>query len=938
MHNPDGALQMTRNRIPLSPRRLLGAASFLALSLVLPASAEEEPRAFNIPAQPLSEAVMEFARQSKLNVVAPAHLTRGKTSRAISGEMDPRDALRLLMSDAPIDVRSGNDGAIILVQAVTDVPKPQTSPTADPATLPATPRDPAGTAGSQPTRSATLQWTNNREDEERTLGRVTVTGTSLRGFAPESSPLQVYSREDILASGVTTTDQFIRTLPQNFGGGSSEFAPNGIPGDDNVRFNNSFGTGANLRGLGSGATLTLLNGRRLAPTSRIGDFVDLSMIPFSALERVDVLSDGASAIYGGDAVAGVVNFVLRDDFDGAETSLRYGSVTKGRMEEIRFSQAFGRSWDSGNVLGTYEYFDRDALRLSDRPSIPLAPSMTGLSEFHNLFPSQTRHSALLSAHQRFGPSLEAALTGLYSERSTDNLTVSNAGSIEGAEAKSHIYSIAAGATYEVTPAWELSLDAVFSRTTSEDDGQRLAPNPTPWGGRRTVSELKSVDLVASGELFALAGGPVRAAIGGHLRQESLTATLRLPNAEPSDENSDERDIAALYAELFVPIVGAHSGAPGIRRLELNVSARLDEYSDFGSTVNPKVGVLWSPMEGINIRSSYSESFSPPALGRTGDLRRSAQVLPFATLLELVGRELPDPSLADVDYMQTSGTAGDLGPETSETWTLGIDHQGDAGDHRWTIRATYYDIAFSGRLGSTPRPGNVSLLLAPFIALENPDAFPEGTVIFNPDQVYIDQIASAFTRPPSFLYGATGLGNIGVVNNVSVVRNLASTETRGVDLDLGYERTMSFGEISAGLNANYIMDFRQQAASSTPSVQTLNTYLHPVDLQVRGRMGIKRDGLSGTLFINHTDSYRTDGTESAAKIAGWTTVDVTAAYSVGSAEAGWLNNTRFSVSVRNLLDEPPPRAPVNEGFRLAGYDPTNASPLMRFVAFEVSKAF
>ena len=128
---------------------------------------------------------------------------------------------------------------------------------------------------------------------------ILVTGTSLRGLAPETSPLQVYDHDDILGSGVTTIDQFIRALPQNFGGGSSEFTSVGLPNDANSRANNTYGASANLRGLGSRGTLVLLNGSRLAPTSEIGDFVDLSLIPVSALDRVEVLTDGASSIYGG---------------------------------------------------------------------------------------------------------------------------------------------------------------------------------------------------------------------------------------------------------------------------------------------------------------------------------------------------------------------------------------------------------------------------------------------------------------------------------------------------------------------------------------------------------------------------------------------------------------------------------------------------------------
>ena len=128
----------------------------------------------------------------------------------------------------------------------------------------------------------------------------------------------------MLGSGATSLDQFIRVLPQNFGGGSTEFTTIGLPYDSNSRQNNTSGASANLRGLGSRGTLALINGNRMAPTSEIGDFVGLSLIPMAAIERVEVQTDGASSIYGGDAVAGVINFILRDDFEGAETTASYG--------------------------------------------------------------------------------------------------------------------------------------------------------------------------------------------------------------------------------------------------------------------------------------------------------------------------------------------------------------------------------------------------------------------------------------------------------------------------------------------------------------------------------------------------------------------------------------------------------------------------------------
>jgi outer membrane receptor protein involved in Fe transport len=174
--------------------------------------------------------------------------------------------------------------------------------------------------------------------------------------------------EAIQETGRTTLQDVLQTLPQNFPGSQNEASQ---LGSINANRNVSFGSTVDLRGLGADATLTLLNGRRLAPAG-FGNFVDISAIPLSAVARVDVLADGASATYGADAVAGVVNIILRDDFEGAETSVRYAAATPGEPTEIGFSQVFGAAWDTGSAMIGYEYRERSALASETRSSPPSA--------------------------------------------------------------------------------------------------------------------------------------------------------------------------------------------------------------------------------------------------------------------------------------------------------------------------------------------------------------------------------------------------------------------------------------------------------------------------------------------------------------------------------------------------------------------------------------
>ncbi|KJS34612.1 MAG: hypothetical protein VR74_19645, partial [Hyphomonas sp. BRH_c22] len=291
-------------------RLFSAAASTIILSAGMGGVHAETPApggevAFNIDAPMLGDALRAFGAQSGTPILFSESLVAGRAAPGLNGTFAPADALDRLLQGSGLEAVKGQ-GQAVIIRKRTDAPEPVVPPA----------RPPREEAPAE-----TLPDSSRAKADPGTLriDTVTVTGTSLRGIAPESSPLQIYSREDILGSGVTTTEQFIRTLPQNFGGGSTEFTSQGLPTDGNSQRNSTYGSGANLRGLGSGATLTLLNGNRVAPTSTIGDFVDLSMIPVSALERIDVLSDGASSIYGGDAVAGVINLVLRDDFDGAET-------------------------------------------------------------------------------------------------------------------------------------------------------------------------------------------------------------------------------------------------------------------------------------------------------------------------------------------------------------------------------------------------------------------------------------------------------------------------------------------------------------------------------------------------------------------------------------------------------------------------------------------
>lgn len=946
---------MLRERCAPSWLRLSGAGDFascmagavlVAMLLLLSASnaaAQSTTVEFNIPAQPISSALRAYAHQARVELLIMTEGLNTIQANEVVGRLDPRTALQMLLAgtglqaeyrpDATVAVGRGSETEGPLSSVGGDAREGQANWFAragqevDEAVMMAQ----SVLDEDQTIRSA--ETDSGKDQYKRPLEEIIVTGTNIRGIAPESSPVRVFNRGDIQISGAATSQDFIQTLPQNFGGGSNiSVLEGGLPNDDSTRFNDPFQGGAggasvNLHGLGSGATLVLLNGHRMAPSSGIGDFVDISMIPASALERVEVLTDGASSIYGGDAVAGVVNFILRDDFDGAEASLRYGAVTEGDLGQYRANMTGGKDWDTGNALLVYEYFSQDDLSAGDRSfsQAALLPS--------DLLPDQKRHSALASVSQEVMPDLELFADLIFAERKTTSDFTSVLGISSLAISDSDSSNISAGVSWQFHDDWVIDTIGSYSDARTETDWEAM----TDLVSRTVHSKLWTVDTKVSGAVLELPGGQLKLAFGGHYRSEAFSNALLVGTG--TERNAD-RDVYALFGEAYIPIVGPGNAKPGIARLEINASGRLADCSDFGSTANPKVGILWSLFEGLNLRSSYSTSFDPPPLGRVGASDLSVLVYPSLLFNTLLGQTPGDPSIADVDILSISGTSKDLEAEKSRALTVGVDFDHQWRNHRFSANATYFDIKFDGRLGDTPVPNGSTLFNVPNIAFNEPELFPKGTVIFFPTLEQINDVLDSADLPINSPFGSDPL-NASVIHFTNVVRNLSLTLVRGIDFDATYtlESVSGKGALLLGLDGTYLMDFDQQAAPTTPIVEQLNTQFHPLDLTLRGRVGYANNGLSADLFLNYKPGYRVDNTPGGMRIESWATVDLSLSYDTQQRHGeSVFSDMLFRLSVTNLLNDDPPSVPSNISFNVFGYDPTNASPLGRFVAFELTKGF
>lgn len=199
----------------------------------------------------------------------------------------------------------------------------------------------------------------------KTLERIQVTGTNIRRADMETaSPVQAITREEIERTGKATVAEYLQTLTSDGAGSIPKTFGNGFAGG---------GAGVSLRGLGAGSTLVLLNGRRMAPFGLADDgqkvFTDLSTIPMEAVERIEILKDGASAIYGSDAIAGVVNIILRRDFTGVVLKGSYGMSGDSDGNAMKASITAGTgdlATDDFNAFFNLEVSDTDEIFVSDR--------------------------------------------------------------------------------------------------------------------------------------------------------------------------------------------------------------------------------------------------------------------------------------------------------------------------------------------------------------------------------------------------------------------------------------------------------------------------------------------------------------------------------------------------------------------------------------------
>ena len=831
-----------------------------------------------------------------------------------------------------------------------------------------------------------------QDDVSPDKNEIVVTGTSIRGVPPTGSNLISVTRDDIKTIGGNTTADLLATVPQlnSFnttprpsGGGAGSFAPG-------------------LRSLPASATLPLMNGHRLVASSTKETNPDFPLIPDLAIERVEIVADGASAIYGSDAVAGVINFITRKRASGLEASVRYGMADD--YHNFTASGLFGQDWGSGAFVAAYQYAENSNITGADRdfrvvdfrpyggvdsrstvcPAANVAVNTTAYAIYYaapglapntrnlcdngavtDIVPETRLHSGFLTAHQDLSDLITLWGEVLYSDRKdtvqappppgagasggvilynipgfsqnpffrappgsgatiefvqfrTDNLygadhidnkfRVRAGNSSAGLDAKlAGDFKLSVYGTYDwarndsylpaINPA---ALDAAASASTLatalDPFGTGTAPAVVAkildYAGDLTIHQRTYLGAAKiDGTLATLPGGQLKIAAGTEYRHEAFRQRGIYGGAQVPE--TLDRNIKSVYGEIFVPIFGEGNEAPLMRSLALSLSARYDDYSDFGSTTNPKVGVNWEPVRGVMLRGTYGTSFRAPGLR---DVAATVGAYYF-NAAAIAGSTLRDPSrgAAQVDTVALYGGNRGLQPEKARTWSVGADFRpAFLPDLRASL--TFYDIHYTDVIGT---PGGSIAFTDPTFA---------AVVYRNPSAAQLSSLLS-IAVPVNFAPGA-----LPAIGNLLDFRqgNFGVRDTNGLDFDIGYRKATKFGAVFAGLAGNYILKFDTQLSPTSATSNQLDLGIPKATM--RGTLGAQVGPLSAVGFVNYrhgiTSLYATATGTAQYSAGSYTTVDLH--FSVKLPDIGFAKGTELSLLVNDLLDQRPPFFPATDG--------------------------
>jgi len=816
---------------------------------------------------------------------------------------------------------------------------------------------------------------------------VVVTGSRIKRISQSetSTPLETYGQDEFDEAGIKDARDLIQTLTINTGSQNNS---------DNLSQNFTAGTSnINLRGLGVSSTLVLLNGRRQVTASVVTDegasFVDTaSLLPALAIERVEILKDGASAIYGSDAVAGVANFITRDQFSGFDFQVEHRSRTdNGSQDDTYVDMAIGGDFgDAGHLLLAAGYLERSSLVLGEVDWL----TANGLSSFGNPGnfvtsagtvpdPNCAANGGILSGTTGqclfdFGPQItvvpnEDRLQGFaratydwnettqfwaevgyarnkISREVSPSFPVLNAPLVQadhpnnpfgedvffrgrpygvGKPTEVNYYDhstfrFAAGfdGQFSDDVFWELSYvsaanDAILNprdviapnfqaallgfggKNCDSDDpadagvGECLYFNPwSPLPGEQespanealrdfiigdyvgdTESELRAIEAVISGnDLFDMPGGSAGFAVGVQYREESLRAVYDSITQQDlwafliGNQNFEgDSDVYAAFAELLLPFSDT---------IEVSAAVRYEDYGGgVGDTTDPKISILWAPMDSLAFRASVSTSFRAPSVHQLEGAQTN-----FVNITD------PNDGSTTFGGNRTIGDPN-LDPETSTAFNIGTSIAAGA----WDFDIDYWNFSFEDVL-----------------TREN-----------------AQEVVNANSNDSERVV-RTSAGTISIVNTFFF--NANAIDTSGLDFSARGVFDTDIGVLNPTVDLTYILEYDVENADGVVTDGTgslnRNNIGNPTP-ELRANLGLNWTNAnhSANIFYRYIDSYENDQNEDTIDSFG--TIDLQ--YSVGLGEflkSG--SETTLTLGVLNATDEAPPFVAIS-----GSYDPRTGDP-------------
>lgn len=815
-------------------------------------------------------------------------------------------------------------------------------------------------------------------EETDNVERIEITGSHIKRNDIEGpSPISSISAADIENSGVTDLIGLFTKLPM---AGQGTFSTQGNSSDNT----SNGGSSVSLRGLGADSTLILVNGRRVSVSPFANNidtaFVDINNIPLAAIKRVDILKDGASATYGSDAVAGVINIVLKDDVEGVSLSAKIGDTADGGGEEKNFSMVWGNSTDKTSHTFTLDYFDREEVLYGDRaysksanqaarrPNDPFATDFRSSSGFPGTIalasdstnrmadtfgndvcpadmivgnlcrydyapvmtstPATERASFIYMGKYEISDSLRAfaELNGQHSKTtirgagspsfnelfmSGDNVNhpfaampdheffgqdltmrrrMVDIGNREKRVTSDYYRSIF-GLQGEISDwSWELAYN--YIKSSSTERGVNGFPNSrrtqeaidsglwNPFEPSSNTQEAldyiettttrigkstsKSIDGKISGFVTEMPHGELGLAVGFEYREESITDNpddqfLRgeVFGTEATKANGS-RDNMAVFAELAIPLLDT---------LEVQMAVRHEDYSDFGTTTDPKIAFIWKPMDTLSLRGSFGTAFRAPSLHQIGlGSTDESPNLVDTVRCNAVGNI--NKACEPQEYTAVLTGNEDLGPEESESYNLGVIYE-ITDNLDFSLDYYNYDIE------------NV---------ITKDTQFKFSTLGNNPNVV---------ERLPSNIANDPGE----VVRIFDQFENIGNVETSGLDFDVSYDLETDLGEFKFSYVLNYVLEYKDSRPNADGSmrIDTQEGDFEQPEVRWTFNTSWVKDDFNATVAVNYIGEFAQDSSVQAdgmSDIDSWTTVDATINYQ-------GIENTTLTLGATNLFNEEPP---------------------------------